>query len=180
MKHTLFLIIITLFLSGCKNDKQSLSESPAEVTETEEFTVQDPLSDTNLVDNIKLFDLEGNPIDLKEYAGKKIFLNFWATWCKPCIVEMPSIERAQQLLADDGYMFFLASDETVGRINRFKATQDFNLNFIRVETQFPDIGILSLPTTMIIDEKGIIAMNQIGALEWDSPEIIEKLRGVNF
>lgn len=180
MKHTLFLIVMALFFLGCKKDRQAPSESAAEITETEEFTVQDPLSDTNLVDNIKLFDLEGNPIDLKAYAGKKIFLNFWATWCKPCILEMPSIERAQELLMDNGYVFFLASDETVGRINRFKATNDFNLNFIRVETQFPDIGILSLPTTMIINEKGIIAMNQIGALEWDSPEIIDKLRGVNF
>lgn len=179
MKHTIFLFSVTLLFLGCGKEKQAISESAPD-TETEQFIVEDPFSGTNLVDNIKLFDLDSNPINLKTYSGKKIFLNFWATWCKPCILEMPSIQRAQQLLANDNYVFLLASDETVGRINRFKATQEFDLNFIRVETPFPDLGILSLPTTLIIDEKGTIAMNQIGAVEWDSPEVLEKLRGVNF
>jgi hypothetical protein len=93
---------------------------------------------------------------------------------------MPSIERAEKLLADDDFVFLIASDESVGRIKRFQATKDFDLQFVRLETPFPDIGIFSLPTTLIIDPSGKIAMNQIGALEWDSPEVLEKLRGINL
>jgi thiol-disulfide isomerase/thioredoxin len=180
MKSILLLLVSFLIFSGCKQ-KQPPAASPAEdPSYTENTTTEDPFSGTNLVDHIELFDLDDNPIDLKSYRGKRIFLNFWATWCKPCILEMPSIERAQQLLAEDDYVFLLASDEGLGKINRFRATQDFSLNFIQVKTPFPDMGILSLPTTMIIDEQGRIVMNQIGAVEWDAPEILNKLRSLNM
>jgi len=180
MKQTTYLIILAAVLLGCKDKKQFPTESSAEVPVKPEIILEDPFAETNLVENIKLVDLENNPVDLKTLAGKKIFLNFWATWCKPCIKEMPSIERAAKILADDDFVFLLASDETIGRIKRFQATKEFDLQFVRVETPFPDIGILSLPTTLIIDQSGRISMNQTGALEWDSPEIIEKLRGKNM
>ena len=178
----LTIVFCLLILINCKPEKQPQSEAAAaaEAPATPEIIIEDPFSGTNLVDNIKLVDLNNEPIDLKQYQGKKIFLNFWATWCKPCIVEMPSIERAQKELAEEDYIFLLASDEPIGRIKRFQATKDFNLKFIRVETPFPDIGILSLPTTLIIDEQGKIALNQIGALEWDAPVVLDKLRSVSM
>ncbi len=180
MKQTVYLVIMAVVVLGCKNEKKPLAGSSVENPDKPEITVEDPFSGTNLVDNIKLVDLEGNAVDLKLFAGKKIFLNFWATWCKPCILEMPSIERAEKLLVDDDFVFLIASDESVGRIKRFQATKDFDLQFVRLETPFPDIGILSLPTTFIIDPSGKIAMTQIGALEWDTPEVLEKLRGINL
>ncbi|TDI68773.1 MAG: TlpA family protein disulfide reductase [Bacteroidetes bacterium] len=180
MKQTAYLVIMAVLFLGCKNEKKPLAGSAVENPDKPKITVEDPFSGTNLVDKIKLVDLEGNPVDLKLLAGKKIFLNFWATWCKPCILEMPSIERAEKLLADDDFVFLIASDESVGRIKRFQATKDFKLQFVRLETPFPDIGIMSLPTTLIIDQSGKIAMNQSGALEWDSPEVLEKLRGINL
>ncbi len=138
------------------------------------------LTNDNLLESIKLADLEGNPIDLKSYQGKTVFLNFWATWCKPCIQEMPSIERAQQALEAENFVFLLASDETSKRIKRFQNLQDFNLNFVKLNTPFPDLGIYSIPTTMVIDPQGKIMMNQVGAMEWDTPEILEKLRSNNM
>jgi len=180
MKQTAYLVIMAVLLLGCKNEKKPLAGSSVENPDKPEITVENPFSGTNLVDKIKLVDLEGNPVDLKSFAGKKIFLNFWATWCKPCILEMPSIERAEKLLADDDFVFLIASDESVGRIKRFQVTKDFDLQFVRLETPFPDIGIMSLPTTLIIDQSGKIAMNQTGALEWDTPEVLEKLRGINL
>ena len=178
MKQIVYLVMAAAFFLGCKNERKSLAGSSVEDPKIPEINVEDPFSETYLVDNIKLVDLQNNPVDLKALAGKKIFLNFWATWCKPCILEMPSIERAEKLLSDDDFIFLLASDESVGRINRFKATKDFDLQFVRLETPFPDIGILSLPTTLIIDPDGKIALNQIGALEWDNPEVLKKLRRV--
>ena len=179
MKSIFLVLTISLLMLGCSENKQPVSESPADIPEKDPIVIMDPLSGTNLVDNIKLFDLEGSAIDLKQFTGKKIFLNFWATWCKPCILEMPNIEHAQELLSDDNYVFLLASDEAVGRINRFKATHEFELDLVRVETPFLDIGILSLPTTIIIDQEGKIAYNHVGAQEWDSPQLIEKLRNLN-
>ena len=170
------MLVILLF--SCTDNRQQPAESVADIAEEPAMTFENPLEETNLVDNIKLFDLNDQPVDLKAFAGKRIFLNFWATWCKPCILEMPSIERAQEILSEEGFVFLLTSDESVDRINRFKASKDFNLEFVRLETPFPDLGILSLPTTLLIDEEGRIALNQIGSLEWDEPTIIEKLRSV--
>ena len=180
MKQTVYMVMMAALLLGCKNENKPLAGSSGENPAKPEITIEDPFSETNLVDKIKLVDLENNPVDLESLAGKNIFLNFWATWCKPCILEMPSIERAAKLLSDDDFVFLIASDESVGRIRRFMATKDFDLQFVRLETPFPDIGILSLPTTLIIDPTGKIVMNQIGALGWDTPEVLEKLRGINL
>ena len=178
--RSLPLILLVLLFVGCKQEQRNLASSASDQSAMEDLSIENPLDGTNLIDNIKLVDLDNNRIDLKQLAGKKIFLNFWATWCKPCILEMPSIERAQQILEPEGYVFLLASDEDIARINRFKASNDFNLNFIRVETPFPDMGILSIPTTLVIDEQGKIVINQIGAMEWDSPQVIDRLRSLNM
>ena len=64
------------------------------------------LNGGTVMDNIRLTDMNGLPIKWEEYKGKTIFINFWATWCQPCVDEMPSIERAQKILADKGVVFF--------------------------------------------------------------------------
>ena len=176
MKSIYLILATLLLLTNCAQEKKNLAGSPSAESATEEVTIEDPLAGTNLIDNIKLFDLDHQPIDLNQFAGKKIFLNFWATWCKPCIAEMPSIERAQELLEPEGYIFLLASDEDVARIKRFKASNDFELEFVRLETPFPDLGVMSIPTTLIIDEQGKIAMHHVGAREWDSPEVLDQMR----
>ena len=57
-------------------------------------------------------DLEENNLDLSEFDNKKVVISYWATWCAPCIKEMPSIKRAEEILEDYGYTFLLVSDET--------------------------------------------------------------------
>ena len=79
MKQTAYLVIMAVLFLGCKNEKKPLAGSAVENPDKPKITVEDPFSGTNLVDKIKLVDLEGNPVDLKSFAGKKIFLNFWAT-----------------------------------------------------------------------------------------------------
>ncbi len=179
MRSIYFIILIVSFAT-CTQEKKNLAGSPSTESAAEDLGVKDSYKETNLIDQIKLVDLDNQPLDLKQYAGKKVFLNFWATWCKPCIAEMPSIERAQGILEPDGFVFFLASDEDISRINRFKATKDFDLTFVRLETPFPDLGILSIPTTLIIDEQGKIAIQHVGVQEWDNADVLNKLRSLSM
>ena len=58
-------------------------------------------------------DLKNKKVDLTSYKGKKIIISHWATWCKPCIVEMPGLTRAQEILKDYNYIFLLVSDERI-------------------------------------------------------------------
>ena len=76
-------------------------------------------------------DLNENNLDLSVYKGKKIVINYWATWCGPCIKEMPSIKRAEEILEDYDYTFLLVSDETISKISKFKNDRNFEFNFLK-------------------------------------------------
>ena len=121
-------------------------------------------------------DLYENNLDLSVYKGKRIVINYWATWCGPCIKEMPSIKRAEEILEDYGYIFLLVSDETVSKISKFKNDRNFDLNFLRSIESYETLGIYSMPTSYIFDENGKIIETIVGAIEWDSEEMINKLK----
>ena len=79
------------------------------------------------------FDLEENNLDLSEFNDGKVVVSYWATWCAPCIKEMPSIKRAEEILEDYGYTFLLVSDETIDKISNFKNEMNFDLKFLNYE-----------------------------------------------
>jgi len=121
-------------------------------------------------------DLYENNLDLSVYKGKRIVINYWATWCGPCIKEMPSIKRAEEILEDYGYTFLLVSDETISEISNFKNYSNFNFNFLKSIESYETLGIYSIPTSYIFDENGKIIETIVGAIEWDSEEMINKLK----
>ena len=165
MKSNILYLMISVFfitlLNGCGGPAKQEN-----VTET-----SGPVD----LKNIKLQDLEGNAIKISDFEGQVVFLNFWATWCKPCIAEMPSIERAIDLLKDKKIVFLAASDESVEKIEKFMARFEFDLEFIRVLDDYGNLEIYSLPTTVIYGRDGEIVLNEAGAREWDADDMIEKL-----
>ena len=121
-------------------------------------------------------DLNDNKVNLRAYKGKKIIINYWATWCGPCIKEMPSIKRAEEILEDFGYTFLLVSDETISKISKFKNDRNFDFNFLKSIKSYESLGIYSMPTSYIFDENGKMIETIVGAIEWDSEEMINKLK----
>ncbi len=122
-------------------------------------------------------DLQGNPLELSTYAGKKVFLNYWATWCAPCIREIPSIARAAGILEEENFVFLLASDESVETITDFLADREFEGNFIKLNGFFGSHGIDAVPSSVLFDETGARVKSWPGAFEWDSEEMLAELRG---
>jgi|TARA_A100001011_G_scaffold193544_1_gene201993 thiol-disulfide isomerase/thioredoxin len=123
-----------------------------------------------------LVDLYDNNLDLSVYKKRKIVVNYWATWCAPCIEEMPGIKRAEEILEEFGYTFLLVSDETVDKISKFKNKWNFDFNFVKSTKSFETIGIYAMPTSYIFDENGKLIETIVGAIEWDSEEMINKLK----
>ncbi|MAS16664.1 MAG: thiol:disulfide interchange protein [Flavobacteriaceae bacterium] len=121
-------------------------------------------------------DLSENNLDLSVYKEGKIVINYWATWCRPCIKEMPSLKKAEEILEDYGYTFLLVSDETISKISKFKNERNFDFNFLKSIKSFETLGIYSMPTSYIFDENGKIIETIVGAIEWDSEEMINKLK----
>ena len=122
------------------------------------------------------FDLEENNLDLSEFNSGKIVISYWATWCAPCIKEMPSIKRAEEILEEYGYTFLLVSDETITKISNFKNEMNFDLKFLKSNKSFESLGVYAMPTSYIFDENGEIVETFVGVIEWDSEEIINKLK----
>ena len=121
-------------------------------------------------------DLYQKDIDLSVFKEGKIVVSYWATWCGPCIKEMPSIKRAEKILEDYGYTFLLVSDETITKISKFKNERNFDFNFLKSSKSFETLGVYSMPTSYIFDENGNIIETIVGAIEWDSEEMITKLK----
>ena len=89
---------------------------------------------------------------------------------------MPSIKRAEKILEDYGYTFLLVSDETITKISKFKNERNFDFNFLKSSKSFESLGVYSMPTSYIFDENGKIIETIVGAIEWDSEEMINKLK----
>lgn len=121
-------------------------------------------------------DLYENNLDLSVYQNGKIVVSYWATWCAPCIKEMPGIKKAEEILKEYGYTFLLISDETVDKISKFKNEWNFDFNFLKSTKSFETLGVYAMPTSYIFDENGQIIETIVGAIEWDSEEMINKLK----
>lgn len=123
-------------------------------------------------------DLNNNPVDITQYKGKRIVINYWATWCGPCIKEMPALKIAEDLLENHNYAFLLVSDETISKISDFKMNKKFDFNYLKSVKSIETLGIYSLPTSYIFDENGKKIETIVGTISWDSEEIIEKLKKI--
>lgn len=121
-------------------------------------------------------DLEGNQVALEDFKGKRLVLNYWATWCKPCVEEMPAMARAQELLKNDSYVFLFASDQSAEKISTFRDQKKFGLDFIKYNGVYADLQITALPVTLIYNEVGQQVERIEGGMIWDSPEMIKKLK----
>lgn len=124
-------------------------------------------------------DLEGNPIALADYKGKRILLNYWATWCRPCIEEMPALLKLQNILEEENYVFLFASDQSVKKIEQFKSARGFDFEYIKYNGILAEQQISALPVTFIYNEAGEQVSRFDGGMSWDSPEMIEQLKQIH-
>ena len=127
---------------------------------------------------LSLPDLAGQPRSLDEFAGKVLLVSFWASWCQPCIEEMPSIQRLREEMADAPFAVIGVNVAEAER--RVKATVkrlgiEFPILLDRDSVAFKGWGANVLPTAYVLDASGRVRYVGRGPVEWDRVDIVEML-----
>jgi peroxiredoxin len=117
-------------------------------------------------------------VTLSQLRGQVVVLNFWATWCPPCIDEMPSLLQMQQRMKDKGVIVLAVSlDADENAYHRF--LKDYKVDLLTVRDADGKsnnlYGTFKFPETYIIDRGGVVRRKFIGAVDWNKPEIVDFL-----
>jgi peroxiredoxin len=139
------------------------------------------LPDLAAAPRLNLQTPDGGRVSLSEFRGKPLIVNFWATWCPPCLAEMPSLQRAWEQLDEEGIgVIAINVGEDAETIRKF--TRQSPVTFplpmderSQVVQQWPVRG---LPTTFVVDPKGRIAYMATGEREWDDPALLDLVRAL--
>lgn len=128
-----------------------------------------------------LQDLQGKKHDLKDYKGQVVLVQFWATYCAPCRKEMPSMNNMMKKMADVPFKI-LAVDmgESKEEVDQFvsEVKPEFTILMDEDGSSINDWRVFAAPSNFIIDPEGNIRYTLFGGVEWDSDELIEKLKAV--
>lgn len=168
MKHKNYVIwLVLMILFSCK-------EAPPAETKEIGTTPEEALSPNTA----EYTDLEGNALAIKDFKGKRVLLNYWATWCRPCIEEMPDLLKLQSHLAQENYIFLLASDQSIQKIKDFKSAKGYDFNFIKYNGSYAQHQINALPVTIIYNAAGEQVSRFDGGMSWDTPEMVKQLKNI--
>jgi thiol-disulfide isomerase/thioredoxin len=131
------------------------------------------IPDISLPVEIRLKDINGNMISLSDFKGKIVFLNFWATWCLPCIIEMPSMEKLHRKFKDEDFvMVAINLMESEAQVKAF--FEKLKLSFTALLDSTGEVAawftINAVPTTYILDKQGRVIGKALGPREWHSQE----------
>jgi len=156
--HLLWVALLALLIAGCERGP-SLRMIGGKAPD---FTVKD----------------SERTVALRDFRGKLIVLNFWATYCEPCVEEMPSLVQLQKQMGPNVTVLAVSSDPDESKYRRFLET--YHIDFLTVRDPQAKTsalyGTTGIPETFIIDRSGVIRRKMIGPVNWSSPEMIEYLK----
>jgi peroxiredoxin len=124
--------------------------------------------------------LDGKPFSLSDYRGKTVFLNYWATWCKPCKEELPSIAALYKNLHAGGLEVIAFTNEKPDKVKKFLEDKDlpFTIVLDPKDTLGKRFNLNIVPSTLVIDGADKIALRYAGEFDWSSPMIVEGVQSV--
>lgn len=131
--------------------------------------------------DLKFTDEQGKALALSDFRGKVIVLNLWATWCTPCLAEMPMLDRLQHQLGDQGAIVIALSLDRGGKdaVEAFYRQADIRNLGVFLDPSMRAISearTSGLPTTLLIDANGMELGRVTGPMEWDAPAAVDLVR----
>jgi DsbE subfamily thiol:disulfide oxidoreductase len=143
---------------------------------TEIITIGSPVPD------VELIDTNQNKLNIAELKGSVVLINFWATWCEPCIDELPSMEILFRRFSANPHFKFISIlfKDDRQKVLRFMGENGYTFPvYVNPDgSAAKKFGITGVPETFIIDKKGVLREKKIGPEQWDSPIIMEMLQSM--
>jgi len=176
---TILLVIIAIALgyvySTQYNKEKNINENTIN-KEQSEINVSEDINQSHRIEigkpapDFTLTDINGEDITLSNLKGKKVLLNFWATWCPYCVEEMPDLNKIYNENKDELVVVGVDVGEDIQIVNKFLRDNGVDYPIVldtngRVALKYN--ANISLPTSYIIDEEGIIKGNQLGLMTYD-------------
>ena len=162
----LFLLFIgLLFIPSVRMPVQVfiqriIASSPDELSEDQKIAVDSF--------DWELLSMDGEVVNFSESIGKPVVLNLWATWCPPCVAEMPALQNLYDSFNEDVDFYFVSS-ESSEKLKKWPKTKDYHLPVYNAYSVFPkELESNTLPTTFVLDRQGRIVMKEVGSAKWDS------------
>lgn len=129
--------------------------------------------------SIQFADKNGKVVSIADLKGKVVFVNFWTTWCPPCLAEMPSINKLSQALNDESKLVFLLvdMDSDLEQSGKFMLKKDYDLDVYRPVSQLPvEYYTGTFPTTLVFDKDGQLIFRHEGAADYTNTKFMEFLK----
>lgn len=124
----------------------------------------------------QLVDKDNRPVEFNAFKGKVVVINNWASWCPPCIAEMPSIQKLKAELKSDDIVFVMVSfDEETDKPKRFMEKRGYDLDVYFPGRNYP-YATTSIPVTLVLDKKGTVVMRHEGMLDYSDSMFKKELR----
>ena len=143
--------------------------------ETENVTTTATPADFNLM----LMDEDGNPLSLADFKGKAIFMNMWATWCPPCIAEMPNINKLYKEMGHDVAFVMVSLDEDFETAKSFNNRKGFDLPIYTLQSRRPAMyQSTTVPTTYVISADGNLMLTHKGMANYNTSKFRSFLEGI--
>lgn len=128
----------------------------------------------------KVVTPEGTPVDLASYRGRPVLLNVWATWCGPCLMEMPSLialSQRPELKEANVAIVLVSTDGDLDPVRRFLSKTDIGAAEVLIAAEMPppEFSTAGIPATFLIDPAGTIVRSEVGAMDWNTDKTADEL-----
>ncbi len=134
--------------------------------------------DKQMAPDFTLKDLKGNAVTLSSLKGKVVLLNFWATWCPPCVAEMPELNKLHKKMGPRGLeIVAVSTDNSISYARDYvsKHNIEFKVLYDENRTATRLYKVFSMPTTFLIDKHGVIVEKFFGDYEWADSDMMKKI-----
>lgn len=170
-------VLLTLYLTGLHTDVAAFAQRMVLATGIANPQTEIGKEKTKAAYDFTLDQLDGETLNFEDLKGKVVFINFWATWCAPCVAEMPSINSLYEIYKDNPQVVFVMINTEIkeDKARKFIKKKDFSFPIY-----FPNASMIpgvyetkGIPATFVLDKEGYIAYKKVGMANYNADSFVK-------